>query len=67
MRTNLKVFRIQKHLTQDEIAEKIGCTRSTYSAIENGNRDGRKVFWRSLQRAFHIADADMWALQENDE
>lgn len=67
MRINLKVFRVQHNLTQDEIAEKIGCTRATYSAIENGIRDGRKTFWKALQHAFQIPDAQMWTLQKNEE
>lgn len=67
MRINLKVFRVQHNLTQDEIAEKIGCTRATYSAIENGIRDGRKSFWKALQYAFQIPDTEMWALQKNEE
>ncbi len=66
MRTNLKIFRVRLHLTQAEIAEKIGCTRATYTAIECGKRDGRKTFWRDLQTAFNIPDADMWALQINE-
>lgn len=67
MRTNLKVFRIKHFLTQGEIAEKIGCTRSTYSAIERGKRDGGKIFWKSFQRVFHISDEEMWALWKNEE
>ena len=67
MRKNLKIFRIQKSLTQDEIAKKIGCTRATYSAIESGKRSGRRTFWLDLQAAFGISDGEMWALMKNDE
>ena len=66
MRTNLKIFRVRRHLTQAEIAERIGCSRGTYTAIENGFRHGRKTFWRDLQKAFNIPDAEMWALQINE-
>lgn len=66
MRKNLKLFRVKNNLTQDEIAAKIGYTRGTYQAIEKGLRDGRKTFWNDLQRAFNIADADMWNLQKNE-
>ena len=66
MRTNLKLFRVKMMLSQDEIAAKIGCTRATYSSIESGKRDGRLAFWNDLQRAFKIADADMWALLRID-
>lgn len=67
MRKNLKVFRVQNDLTQAEIAEKIGCTRATYSAIENGVREGRKTFWNDLQKALNVPDTEMWALQKNEE
>lgn len=66
MRKNLKVFRVQHDLTQAEIAEKIGCTRTTFSAIESGTRSGRKTFWVELQKAFNVPDAEMWALQADE-
>ena len=62
MRKNLKIFRVQHDLTQDEISAKIGCTRATYSAIESGKREGRRAFWTDLQKAFDISNAEMWAL-----
>lgn len=66
MRTNLKVFRVKKNMSQDAIAEKIGCRRSTYSAIEKGNREGKQKFWNDLQKAFDIPDSDVWQLMKNE-
>ena len=66
MRTNLKIFRVTHKLTQAGMAEKIGYTRASYSSIEAGKRDGREIFWKSLQSAFNIPDAEMWALKKND-
>lgn len=66
MRKNLKVFRVQHNLTQDEMSQKIGCTRATYSSIETGKREGRKAFWMDLKKAFNIPDADMWSLQQDE-
>lgn len=66
MRINLKIFRIQQHLSQEEICEKIGCSRATYSAIENGVRNGRQTFWKNFQKAFDLPDSDMWALMKNE-
>ena len=66
MRTNLKVFRIKRHLSQEEISEKIGCSRATYCAIEYGVREGRKTFWNDLQKAFNLPDSEMWQLMKND-
>ena len=66
MRTNLKVFRVKQNMTQDETAAKIGCSRSCYASIENGDREGRGTFWRDLQKAFDIPDSEMWALKKNE-
>lgn len=66
MRTNLKVFRIQKHLSQEEMSERIGFSRGAYSAIESGKREGRHSFWMALQKAFDIPDAEMWNLKKNE-
>lgn len=67
MRTNLKVFRIRRKLSQAEIAEKIGCRRSTYTAIENGQRNGRLSFWTALQAAFDVPDTEIGGLMKIDE
>ena len=67
MRTNLKIFRVKKNLSQDEFAENINCTRATYSSIESGKRDGRLAFWNDLQQAYNVPDSDMWALMRNDD
>lgn len=67
MRTNLKLFRVKHQLTQEDMADKIGCIRCTYAAIENGTRNGRDFFWESLQKAFNIPDEDMWKLKKKDE
>lgn len=66
-RTNLKLFRVKHKMSQEQIAEKIGCTRATYSSIESGKRTGRQAFWLDLQKAFDIPDADLWGLMKPDE
>lgn len=66
MRTNLKVFRVKQHLSQEEMAEKIGFSRGAYTAIEAGKRDGRQSFWVALQKAFDIPDSEMWSLRKNE-
>ena len=55
-RTNLKLFRVAQKMTQAEFAEKIGCNRGTYAAIEKGSRNGRTGFWLKLQKVFPSAD-----------
>ena len=66
MRKNLKLFRVSCDLSQGEMAEKIGCTRGGYQAIESGLREGRQKFWDKLQKAFDIPDAEMWSLKKNE-
>lgn len=67
MRMNLKIFRVKKNLSHEEIAQRIGFSRAAYSAIEAGKREGRQAFWVALQKAFDIPDAEMWALKKNEE
>ena len=66
MRTELKLLRVKYHLTQEQMADKIGVRRVTYAHIEKGTRNGRDFFWASLQKAFNIPDADMWKLKKKD-
>lgn len=66
MRKNLKLFRVEHDLNQSEMAEKIGCTRASYSAIENGKREGRKTFWNKLQAAFCVDSDAMWDLMRDE-
>lgn len=66
-RTNLKLLRVKHHLTQEQMAERIGCTRVNYSTIESGVRNGRDYFWMCLQKAFDIPDEDMWKLKKKDQ
>lgn len=68
-RHNLYMFRCEMRMTQEEMAEKIGCNRSTYSAIEKGTREGRMYFWRSLKSAFGLSEEKIWELMkvEKDE
>lgn len=66
-RTNLRVFRVKHKLSQNEIAEKLGCVRSTYTAIENGKRNGKQNFWSTLQKTFDVPEVDMWELMKIDE
>ena len=66
IRTNLKIFRVKQHLTTEEMANRICCIRPTYSAIENGKREGRKTFWRDLQIAFGLTDDEIVELMKID-
>jgi putative transcriptional regulator len=49
MKNNIKVYRAMHDLTQESLAEKVGVTRQTINAIENGKYDP------SLELAFKLA------------
>lgn len=59
-RRNLKVLRAKNGLTQAQMSEKIGISRSIYSEVETGKRACSTEFLAKLQAAFHIPDADIW-------
>ena len=63
-RMNLKLFRVEKGLTQSEIAAAIGCARPTYSLIEEGARGGRFEFWDAIQKTFDIPSEKMFELMK---
>ena len=63
-RLKLKAFRALQGMSQAEFAACIGCTRARYAGIEAGRRDGSPDFWRAIQAAFGIPDAEMWALMQ---
>ena len=63
-RMNLKLFRVEKGLTQSEMAAAIGCARPTYSLIEEGTRGGRFEFWNSIQQTFDVPSEKMFELMK---
>lgn len=67
MRKKLYMFRHSMKLSQSEMAQRIGCSRATYSSIECGSRNGTMTFWNKLQRAFNLSDAMKGELQALDE
>lgn len=67
MRNKLYMFRHSMKLSQQAMADKIGCNRETYASVERGVRNGSMTFWRKLQTAFDIPDAEIGALMRIDE
>lgn len=67
MRNGLYLFRHSLRLSQREMADKIGCNRATYAAIEIGKRDGRMTFWNNLKKAFNVSDEEIGGLMRVDE
>lgn len=65
-RKNLKIFRIEQDLTQSDMAQRIGCSRDAYSAIESGARNPSYDFMESLHIAFSVPAERMWTLLERE-
>ena len=66
MGDGLYMFRHKQKLSQQAMADKIGCCRDTYASVENGKRIGSMRFWRKLQLAFNIPDEELGGLMPND-
>lgn len=63
-RLQLKALRIKLGLTQQEMADRLGRSRASYIAIENGVRNPHAGFWEKLQQEFNIPDEKMYCLQK---
>ena len=66
-RMNLRSMRGSLCLTQEEMADRIGVSNQTYSLVELGKRRGSMSFWKGLQTAFNLPDAQMWQLMQEGE
>jgi len=51
-------------LTQKQMAEKLGVTRSYYNQIERGLNDGGNAFWKSLQETFNLTNKEIRKYRE---
>lgn len=49
MRENLKKARQEKHLTQQQVADKLGISLRYYKQIESGSRTGDFAIWDALE------------------
>ncbi len=63
MKNSLKVFRAMNDLTQEQLAEKIGVTRQTVIAIENGKYAPSLGLAFKIARLFNVTIEDVF----NDE
>ena len=67
MRTEkMKILRINHHMTQADVAEKIGISLSLYNLIENGKRVGSIETWGKIQKLFSLSDKEMWSLMKDE-
>ena len=63
-RMALRLFRVSRDLSQNQMAEKLNYSFSHYSLVERGYKDGSQDFWNTLQRVFDIPDSEMWRLMK---
>lgn len=67
MRNGLYMFRHSLKLSQQAMADKIGCNRETYASVERGARNGSMTFWQKLKNAFNVADEEIGGLMRVEE
>lgn len=64
MRSNLTKFRKMLGLTQNEMAEMVGLTKSTWCNIEKGRSKGKLDMWITLSVKFNLSLEELINLQE---
>lgn len=65
-RKDLKLFRIDKELSQEQFAEKLGYSRGQYARFENGAQDVTLRFLEALTKAFGITLDDAKAITKRN-
>ncbi|HEY8889205.1 MAG TPA: helix-turn-helix transcriptional regulator [Clostridium sp.] len=67
VRKILKEMRLKKHMTQQNIADKIGLTRMGYSKIENGTRDPSFKILLKIKELLAYENDNLFDICENQE
>ena len=63
----MKVFRIKKHLTQAEMAERIKVGRALFGHVERGFQKGSADFWMKMKTAFSLSESEVEELKKIDD
>ena len=61
-RLKLKQLRVSLDLSQEQMAETLGISRSMYAAIENGQRYGRLPFWKNLEVTHNVPSHEVYEM-----
>lgn len=65
MRENLKRRRIEKGLTQQQVADRLGISLRYYKQIEYGERLGSVDIWDLLEDMFSVHQRTLREISEN--
>ncbi|MCW1949095.1 MAG: helix-turn-helix transcriptional regulator [Candidatus Shapirobacteria bacterium] len=65
MKNKLKLYRIQKSLTQEDLADKIGVSRQTIIAIETGRYLPSITLAFKLAKLFKVSIEDIFIYKNN--
>ena len=66
IRSNFRVFRVEKRLSQRDLGNLLGVTTATICFVETGRINGTKVFWKCLQNHFNLTSEEVSKLKEID-
>lgn len=61
-RLKLKQLRVGLDMSQEQMADSLGVSRSTYAAIENGQRYGTLKFWKTLEVTHNVPHAEVYEI-----
>ena len=66
-RYNLKIFREKQHLNQQQMADKLGLSKSYYVAIELGNNEPSFRVAEAIDKNFHNQYENIFELLKKGE
>ena len=64
MRNRVRELRLQRGMTQEEVAERVGVSRQTIISIESGRYNPSILLARKLARAFGQSIEDLFFSEE---
>ena len=67
MKPRIRVFRKQQGMTQQELADAVGCRRSALSEWETGTRSVPQWHLWKLARCLHVTVDELYDVDETDE
>ena len=66
MKNSIRVFRAERRMTQQQLAEAVGVSRQTVNAIENGRFIPSTVLALKVARLFGKPVEDIFILEDED-